>query len=411
MNGLILPILVSLLGLAIVVLAAGLLLNAVRRRLRPQSTRRIVVLGMGGAGGNAVDRMVRGKQGGAELIACNTDLQALRRSTAPRKLQIGRRVTRGLGAGGDPAVGQRAAEDDARAIASVVAGADVVFVAGGMGGGTGSGAAPVAARLAREKGALTIGVVTRPFAFEGVARAAIAETAVEALRGQVDALITIPNESVRKVLLDNVPFTDAFGVVDQVLVDAVQGLIDIVVRPGFVNLDFADVRAVLREAGPALIGIGRASGEERAREAARQATANPLLEVGIGGARTVLLHVSGPPELSLGEVSRAAEEVRAQVDPRADVLFGASVDERLGDEVRVTVVATGLGPQGAARAAAGVAASAEAGASGRSTIRAGSAAEGATVAATAPAAAADEAEVPGFLVGDGPRATPRSASR
>jgi len=408
-NGLILPILVSILGLAIVVLAAGLLLNAVRRRLRPQSTRRIVVLGMGGAGGNAVDRMVRGKQGGAELIACNTDLQALRRSTAPRKLQIGRRVTRGLGAGGDPAVGQRAAEDDARAIASVVAGADVVFVAGGMGGGTGSGAAPVAARLAREKGALTIGVVTRPFAFEGVARAAIAETAVEALRGQVDALITIPNESVRKVLLDNVPFTDAFGVVDQVLVDAVQGLIDIVVRPGFVNLDFADVRAVLREAGPALIGIGRASGEERAREAARQATANPLLEVGIGGARTVLLHVSGPPELSLGEVSRAAEEVRALVDPRADVLFGASVDERLGDEVRVTVVATGLGPQGAARAAAGVPASAEGGASGPATRRAGSAADRDAVPATAPAT--DEAEVPGFLVGDGPRATPRSASR
>ena len=184
-----------------------------------------------------------------------------------------------------------------------------------------------------------------------------------------------------------------------------------VVRPGFVNLDFADVRAVLREAGPALIGIGRASGEERAREAARQATANPLLEVGIGGARTVLLHVSGPPELSLGEVSRAAEEVRAQVDPRADVLFGASVDERLGDEVRVTVVATGLGPPGGARAGAGAAASAEGGASGPATRRVGSAAEGATVAAAAPSTAADEAEVPGFLVGDGPRATPRSASR
>jgi cell division protein FtsZ len=393
-SGLVLPILLSLLALAIIVLAAAMIVNALRGRLRPRPARRIVVIGVGGAGGNAVDRMVRAKQGGAELVACNTDAQALRRSLAPHKLQIGRKVTRGLGAGGDPTLGQRAAEDDARGIAQLLTGADVAFVAAGMGGGTGSGAAPIVARIAREKGALTIGVVTRPFAFEGVARAAIAEAAVEALRGSVDALITIPNEGVRRVLLDNVPLTDTFGVVDQVLVDGVQGLIDVIRVPGFINLDFADVRAVLREAGPALIGSGRASGDERAREAARQATTNPLLEVGIGGARAVLLNVSGPPELSLGEVSHAAEEVRSLIDPRADLLFGATIDERLGDEVRVTVIATGLGPAGAQRATDRAATHAAEGAG------AAPAAQGASS-----AAAADEAEVPGFLVGEAPRAS------
>jgi cell division protein FtsZ len=397
-NGLVLPILISLLALAIVVLAIALILNALRARLRPRPARRIVVIGVGGAGGNAVDRMVRAKQGGAELVACNTDAQALRRSLAPHKVQIGRKVTRGLGAGGDPALGQRAAEDDARSIAQTLAGADIVFVAAGMGGGTGSGAAPIVARLAREKGALTIGVVTRPFAFEGVARAAIADAAIEALRGSVDALITIPNEGVRRVLLDNVPLTDTFGVVDQILVDGVQGLIDVIRVPGFINLDFADVRAVLHEAGPALIGIGRAGGDERAREAAKQATANPLLEVGIGGARAVLLNVSGPPALSLGEVSHAAEEIRAVVDPRADLLFGATIDERLGDEVRVTVIATGFGPGPAERPGAGE----------RPETAEPPAARGAR---DAVAAAAHDAEVPGFLVGDGPTAAPRSASR
>ncbi|MGZ6272645.1 MAG: cell division protein FtsZ, partial [Candidatus Limnocylindrales bacterium] len=351
-----------------------------------------------------VDRMVRAKSAGAELWACNTDTQALRRCVASHKLQIGRKITGGLGAGGDPSVGQRAAEDDARVIAQALAGADVVFVAAGLGGGTGSGAAPVVARIAREKGALAIGVVTRPFAFEGAARAAVADGAVEALHGSVDALITIPNESVRRVLLENVSIVDTFGVVDQVLVGGVQALIDLIRVPGFINLDFADVRAVLRDAGPAVIGVGRARGDERARDAAHEAISNPLLEVGVGGARAVLLNVSGPPELSLGEVSRAAEEVRAAVDPKANLIFGANLDERLGDEVQVTVIATGFGGSAPeARAAAERPATGE-----RSGTAERPAARGARDAAgSAPA----DVQVPGFPVGDGPAAAPRSASR
>ncbi|MGZ6328831.1 MAG: cell division protein FtsZ [Candidatus Limnocylindrales bacterium] len=416
MNGLVLPLLLSLLALAVFVLALGMAVNAVRARLRPRPARRIVVIGVGGAGGNVVDRMVRAKSAGAELWACNTDTQARRRCVASHKLQIGRKITGGLGAGGDPSVGQRAAEDDARVIAQALAGADVVFVAAGLGGGTGSGAAPVVARIAREKGALAIGVVTRPFAFEGAARAAVADGAVEALHGSVDALITIPNESVRRVLLENVSIVDTFGVVDQVLVGGVQALIDLIRVPGFINLDFADVRAVLRDAGPAVIGVGRARGDERARDAAHEAISNPLLEVGVGGARAVLLNVSGPPELSLGEVSRAAEEVRAAVDPKANLIFGANLDERLGDEVQVTVIATGFGGSAPeARAAAERPATgersgtAERPAAGeRSGTAERPAARGARDAAgSAPA----DVQVPGFPVGDGPAAAPRSASR
>jgi cell division protein FtsZ len=302
----------------------------------------IRVVGVGGGGSNAVNRMIRAEMMGVEFIACNTDAQALLQSDAPHKIRIGDKITRGLGAGGDSSIGQRAAEEDTEKIAEALRDSDMVFITAGLGGGTGSGAAPVIAEVAKELGALTIGVVTKPFSFEGNRRKLIAEKAAEDLKAKVDTLITIPNDRLRDVVQKNTSILDAFRVVDDVLRQGVQGISDIITVPGLINLDFADVRAIMRDAGSALMGIGRASGENRAVVAAQQAIASPLLEVSITGAQGILFNISGSSNLSLYEVTEAAEEIRANADPEANIIFGTSFNERLGDEVMITVIATGF---------------------------------------------------------------------
>ena len=327
-----------------VLLAVRLLIMVpgwIRRTRRPE-TRSTRVIGVGGAGGNAVDRMVEAGISGVDFIACNTDAQALRRSSAGARIRIGASITRGLGAGGDPGIGRESAEDDLARIAQAVSGADLVFVLAGLGGGTGSGAAPIVGAAAREQGSLTIAIVTTPFAFEGARRRQVADEAVIELAQHVDAIITIANDAVGGVVTDDAPMLDAFRVVDDVLLQVVRGILDLLDRPGLVNLDFADVRTVLQDAGPALIGLGSGRGEDRAIGAARQAIASPLLDVNLQGARSILLAVTGPPDLRLREVRLAAEEVRANADPDANVIFGASLDGTAGDEVVVTLVATGL---------------------------------------------------------------------
>jgi cell division protein FtsZ len=302
----------------------------------------IRVIGVGGGGSNAVNRMIRAEMMGVEFIACNTDAQALLQADAPHKIRIGDKITRGLGAGGDATIGARAAEEDAEKISQALVDSDMVFITAGLGGGTGSGAAPVVAQLAKESGALTIGVVTKPFTFEGARRKLVAEKAAEELKGQVDTLITVPNDRLKDVVQKNTSILDAFKVVDDVLRQGVQGISDIITMPGLINLDFADVRAIMKDAGSALMGIGRASGETRAVEAARQAIASPLLEVDIAGAQGILFNITGSSTLSLYEVTEAAEEIRAAADPEANIIFGTTFNERLGDEVMITVIATGF---------------------------------------------------------------------
>ena len=302
----------------------------------------IRVIGVGGGGSNAVNRMIRAEMMGVEFIACNTDAQALLQSDAPHKIRIGDKVTRGLGAGGDATMGQRSAEEDSEKIAAALADSDMVFITAGLGGGTGSGGAPVVAQIAKESGALTIGVVTKPFSFEGNKRKLVAEKAAEELKSQVDTLITVPNDRLKDVVQKDTSILDAFRVVDDVLRQGVQGISDIITMPGLINLDFADVRAIMKDAGSALMGIGRASGENRAVDAARQAIASPLLEVDIAGAQGILFNISGSSTLSLYEVTEAAEEIRAAADPEANIIFGTSFNERLGDEVMITVIATGF---------------------------------------------------------------------
>ncbi|MEA2519804.1 MAG: cell division protein FtsZ [Chloroflexota bacterium] len=302
----------------------------------------IRVIGVGGGGSNAVNRMIRAEMMGVEFISLNTDAQALLQSDAPHKIRIGDKITRGLGAGGDSAIGARAAEEDSEKIAQALADSDMVFITAGLGGGTGSGAAPVVAQLAKEAGALTIGVVTKPFTFEGAKRKLVAEKAAEELKAQVDTLITIPNDRLKDVVQKNTSIIDAFRVVDDVLRQGVQGISDIITMPGLINLDFADVRAIMKDAGSALMGIGRAEGENRAVEAARQAIASPLLEVNITGAQGILFNITGSSSLSLFEVTEAAEEIRAAADPEANIIFGTSFNERLGEEVMITVIATGF---------------------------------------------------------------------
>jgi cell division protein FtsZ len=337
------------LPLVVVAVVLLLLLGAVLVSVLPvrgstprRLARDIRVIGVGGGGGNAVNDMIRAKTAGVGFIACNTDAQALRQTAAPQKLQIGEEITRGLGAGGDPSIGQRAAEEDSDRIAKALAGSDMVFVTAGLGGGTGSGAAPVIASIARDQGALTIGVVTKPFAFEGERRRVIAEQAAAELRATVDTLITIPNDRVRDTVPPKATLVEAFKAVDEVLRRGVHGIIDIIATPGYVNLDFADVRAVMKDGGAAVLGVGRASGENRAVEAARQAISTSLLEDRMDGATGVLLNVAGSSSLGLDEVTDAAEAVRASAHPDANVIFGASIDRRLNDEVRVTVIATGF---------------------------------------------------------------------
>ena len=304
----------------------------------------IRVIGVGGGGSNAVNRMIRAEMMGVEFIACNTDAQALLQSDAPHKIRIGDKITRGLGAGGDASIGQRAAEEDSEKIADALRDSDMVFITAGLGGGTGSGAAPIVAEIAKELGALTIGVVTKPFSFEGSRRKLVAELAADDLRSKVDTLITIPNDRLRDVVQKNTSMVEAFRYVDDVLRQGVQGISDIITVPGLINLDFADVRAVMKDAGSALMGIGRASGDNRAIDATRQAIASPLLEVNINGAQGILFNISGSSNLSLFEVTEAAEEIRSVADPEANIIFGTSFDERLADEVMITVIATGFDP-------------------------------------------------------------------
>jgi len=302
----------------------------------------IRVIGIGGGGSNAVNRMIRAEMMGVEFIAVNTDAQALLQSDAPHKIRIGDKVTRGLGAGGDPGIGQRCAEDDQEKIYEALKDSDMVFLTAGMGGGTGSGAAPVIAEIAKEVGALTIGVVTKPFSFEGAKRRMVAEKTSELLRDKVDTLITIPNDRLKDVVSKNTSIVDAFRVVDDVLRQGVQGISDLITVPGLINLDFADVRTIMKSAGSALMGIGRASGENRAADAARQAIASPLLEVNITGAQGLLFNITGGPNLGLFEVNEAAEIIKEAADPEANIIFGTVIDERMGDDVMITVIATGF---------------------------------------------------------------------
>ena len=329
--------LAGLLGLRILISIPGWF----QSRRHPE-TRSILVVGVGGGGGNAVDRMVQAGIPGVGFVACNTDAQALRESLAGTRIRIGDAITHGLGSGGDPEIGRKAADEDAAKIAAAVAGADLVFVTAGLGGGTGSGAAPVVAAKAKETGALTVAVVTKPFDFEGIQRQEVADAAAATLLSEVDALITVPNDRVGEVIDDDASALEAFRVVDDVLLQAVQGIVDLLTAPGLINLDFADVRAVVQNAGPALIGLGRGRGEGRAVEAARRAVSSPLLEADIQGARGILFNVSGPPDLRLREVRQAAAEIRASADPRANVIFGASLGDVADDEVLITLIATGL---------------------------------------------------------------------
>ena len=302
----------------------------------------IKVVGIGGGGVNAVNRMIDVGLKGVEFVAINTDAQALLMSDADVKLDIGRELTRGLGAGADPEVGRQAAEDHAQEIEEVLRGADRVFVTAGEGGGTGTGGAPVVARIAKSLGALTIGVVTRPFGFEGRRRQSQAESGVDSLRAEVDTLIVIPNDRLLSLTDRNISVIDAFRQADHVLLQGVSGITDLITTPGLINLDFADVKSVMQGAGSALMGIGSARGEERAIEAATAAISSPLLEASIEGAHGVLLSVSGGSDLGLFEINEAARMVSDAAHPDANIIFGAVIDDTLGDEVRVTVIAAGF---------------------------------------------------------------------
>ncbi len=302
----------------------------------------IKVVGIGGGGVNAVNRMIEAGLRGVEFVAINTDAQTLLMSDADVKLDIGRETTRGLGAGSDPDVGRRAVDEHADEVEEILKGADMVFVTAGEGGGTGTGGAPIVAEIARNLGALTIGVVTRPFSFEGRKRALQADMGISELKKAVDTLIVVPNDRLLQVSDPSTPIVDAFRMADQVLYQGVEGITSLITTPGLINLDFADVRSVMTGAGSALMGIGVGSGEDRAEEAARAAISSPLLESSIEGARGVLLSISGPTDLTLHEVNRAADTITRVAHPDANIIFGAVVDDALGDEVRVTVIAAGF---------------------------------------------------------------------
>jgi cell division protein FtsZ len=303
----------------------------------------IKVVGIGGGGSNAVSRMVEAGMSGVEFVAVNTDAQALLMTDADVKIHIGAKATRGLGAGADPRVGLEAAQESRDELKEALKGADMVFVTAGEGGGTGTGGAPVVAEIGRELGALTVGVVTRPFVFEGRLRAEQAEIGIQTLRDNVDTLIVIENDRLLQVVERSTPVTDAFRMVDDILRQGVQGITDLITVPGLVNLDFADVRTIMRDAGSALMGIGVARGENRAVEAAKAAISSPLLETSLDGATGILLNITGGSELGLFEVNEAAEVVTSAADSNANVIFGAVIDEGMGEDVRVTAIATGFG--------------------------------------------------------------------
>ncbi len=307
-----------------------------------ESLARIKVIGVGGGGSNAVNRMIENGVQGVEFITVNTDAQALHLAKSEHKLQIGDKLTRGLGAGANPDVGKKAAEESRELISNTLKGADMVFVTAGMGGGTGTGAAPVIAEIARECGALTVGVVTRPFTFEGRKRAAQAELGIEALKEKVDTLIVIPNDRLLEIVDKKTPMLEAFREADNVLRQAVQGISDLIAVPGLINLDFADVKTIMTERGSALMGIGEAAGENRAADAARKAIMSPLLETSIEGARGVIMNITGGSNLSLYEVNEAAEIVIEASDPEVNMIFGAIIDETMKEEIKVTVIATGF---------------------------------------------------------------------
>ena len=319
-------------------------LNSMTAELRAggDTFAKIKVVGVGGSGGSAVNRMVTAKIRGVDFIAINTDVQALHHNVAPVKFHIGKTATRGLGAGMNPDVGHKAAEESQNEIRDLLKGSDMVFITCGLGGGTGSGASPVVAKIARELGALTVAVVTKPFAFEGAQRKAVAERALEALTQCVDTIIVIPNDRLLQVIDQKTSLLQAFSMADEILKNGVEGISELITVPGLINVDFADIRAVMSEAGTALMGIGRKSGEHRAVEAARAAVASPLLEVAIDGARGILFTVSGSADLTMFEVAAAAEEITKAADPNAKIIFGAVIDENLKDEIKITVVATGF---------------------------------------------------------------------
>ena len=305
-------------------------------------TATIKVIGVGGAGNNAVNRMIEAEIKGVEFIAVNTDRQALQKSKAPTKIQIGEKITRGLGAGANPDIGAQAAEESRSEISEALRGADMVFVTAGMGGGTGTGAASIVAGTAKEMGILTIAVVTKPFTFEGKKRLAQAERGVESLKGKVDSLVVIPNDKLLQIIDRKTSIVEAFKMADDVLRQGVQGISDLIAIEGLVNLDFADVKTIMLNRGMAHMGIGRASGENRAEDAAKQAIQSPLLETSIEGARGVIINITGGSDLGLQEINTAAELVQRSVDPEANIIWGSVIDESLGDEIVITVIATGF---------------------------------------------------------------------
>jgi cell division protein FtsZ len=307
-----------------------------------ESFAQIKVVGVGGGGCNAVERMIKEGLQGVEFIAINTDAQALMLSSAPTRVRIGEKLTRGLGSGGNPEQGRKAAEESQEALYNVLRGSDMVFVTGGMGGGTGTGAASVIAQIARELGALTIGVVTRPFAFEGSRRIQVAEQGIEKLKEQADTLIVIPNDRLLQIVDKHANLQDAFRIADDVLRQGVQGISELITVPGLINLDFADVRTIMSEGGAALMAVGMGKGEERAVMAAEQAISSQLLDITIDGARGILFNVTGGPDLTLFEVNQAAAIIKETAHPEVNLIFGAVIDQNMGDEVRVTVIATGF---------------------------------------------------------------------
>ena len=305
-------------------------------------TATIKVIGVGGAGNNAVNRMIEAGIKGVDFIAVNTDRQALQKSKAGTKIQIGEKITRGLGAGANPDIGAQSAEENKSEIAETLRGADMVFVTAGMGGGTGTGAAPIVAQAAKEMGILTIGVVTKPFTFEGKKRLSQAERGIESLKGKVDSLVVIPNDKLLQIIDRKTSINEAFRMADDVLRQGVQGISDLIAVTGTVNLDFADVKTIMLNTGMAHMGIGRASGENRAEDAAKQAVQSPLLETSIEGARGVIINITGGEDLGLHEVNTAAELVQRSVDPEANIIFGTVTDPEMKDEIQITVIATGF---------------------------------------------------------------------
>jgi len=313
------------------------------RRYNPEHSATIKVLGIGGGGCNAINRMIEAGLENVEFFAINTDVQALRNCRTEATVQIGTGLTRGLGAGGNPDVGREAADESREDLAMVLDGSDLVFLTAGMGGGTGTGAAPIIAELARESGALTVAVVTKPFSFEGRKRMLLAERGIADLEAKVDTLITIPNERILQIIEKRTPLQEAFAYADDILRQGIQGISDLITQPGLINLDFADVKTIMTDAGSAMMGIGEGTGEHRAADAAQKAIASPLLETTIEGARGVIFNITGGPDLAMYEVNEAAEMIARAVDSDAQIIFGASIDPSMQSKVRITVLAAGFG--------------------------------------------------------------------